>query len=93
MTWKFENRIFIKLTTFGNVNCDKFPGICLSECRHVSQLRADILNIIYDGEYSMNYYILLIINVSSKQCVLLVPNSCRLFSQQVTDSFCRKLLP
>jgi hypothetical protein len=27
------------------------------ELRHVSQQRADILNILYDGEYSINYYI------------------------------------
>jgi hypothetical protein len=31
--------------------------ICLKEFRHVSQQRADILNIFYDGDYSMNYYI------------------------------------
>jgi hypothetical protein len=29
----------------------------LKEFRHVSQQRADILNIFYDGEYNMNYYI------------------------------------
>jgi uncharacterized circularly permuted ATP-grasp superfamily protein len=29
----------------------------LKELRHVSQQRADILNIFYDGEYNINYYI------------------------------------
>jgi hypothetical protein len=53
-TW----RIFVKqFTTFSNVNCNKFPKICLKEFRHVSQQRADILNIFYDGEYNINYYI------------------------------------
>jgi hypothetical protein len=31
--------------------------ICFKEFRHVSQQRADILNILYDGEYNINYYI------------------------------------
>jgi hypothetical protein len=35
----------------------KFPEICLKEFRHVSQQRADILNIFYDVEYNINYYI------------------------------------
>jgi hypothetical protein len=51
-------RIFVKqFTTFSKVNCNKFPEIYLKEIRHVSQQRADILNIFYDGEYSINYYI------------------------------------
>jgi hypothetical protein len=29
--------------------------ICSKEFRHVSQQRADILNIFYDGEYNINY--------------------------------------
>jgi hypothetical protein len=50
MTWRLENRIFLKqLTTFSNVNCNKFPEICLKEFRHVSQQRAEILNNFYDG--------------------------------------------
>jgi hypothetical protein len=58
MTWRVRNRIFMKqFTTFGNVNCNKFPKICLKEFRHVSQQRADILSIFYDGEYNINYYI------------------------------------
>jgi hypothetical protein len=31
--------------------------MCLKEFRHVLQQRADILNIVYDGEYNINYYI------------------------------------
>jgi hypothetical protein len=31
--------------------------ICLKEFRHVSQQRADIFNIFYDGKYNLNYYI------------------------------------
>jgi hypothetical protein len=46
-----------EFTTFSNGNCKKFPEICLKEFRLVSQQRADILNIFYDGEYSINYYI------------------------------------
>jgi hypothetical protein len=47
---KALNRIFTKqFTTFNNVNCNKFPEVCLKEFRHVSQHRADILNIFYDG--------------------------------------------
>jgi hypothetical protein len=53
--------------TFRNVNCNKFPEICLKEFRHVSQQREDILNIFYDGEYNINYYISLIINEISEQ--------------------------
>jgi hypothetical protein len=49
------NRIFI--ITFSNINCNRFPKICLNEFRHVSQQKADILNIFYDGEYNINYYI------------------------------------
>jgi hypothetical protein len=44
-------------TKFSNVNYNKFPKICLKEFRHVSQQKADILNIFYDGEYSINYHI------------------------------------
>jgi hypothetical protein len=46
-----------KFTTFSNMNCNKFPENCLKEVRHVSQQRADILNIFYDGEYRFNYCI------------------------------------
>jgi hypothetical protein len=73
------------------MNCNKFPKICLKEFRHVSQQRADILNIFYDGEYNINYYIWLIINEGSKQCVLPVPAVRQNFSRQVTHRFCRKL--
>jgi hypothetical protein len=58
MIWRVKNRIFMKqLTTFSNMNCKKFPEVCLKEFVHASQQRADILNIFYDGEYSINYYI------------------------------------
>jgi hypothetical protein len=58
MTWRLYSRIFVKqFTTFINVNCDKFPEICLKEFRHVSQQRLDILNMFYDGDYNINYYI------------------------------------
>jgi hypothetical protein len=40
-----------------NVNCKKFPELCLKQFRHVSQQRVDNLNIFYDGEYNVNYYI------------------------------------
>jgi hypothetical protein len=51
MTWRLYNRMFVKqFITFSNVNCNKFPKICLKEFRHVSQQRADLLNIFYDGE-------------------------------------------
>jgi hypothetical protein len=46
-----------QFTTFSNVNCNKFPVICLKEFRHVSQQRVDILNIFNGGEYHINYYI------------------------------------
>jgi hypothetical protein len=76
-----------QFTTFSNVNCNKFTKICLKEFRHVSQQKVDILNIIYDGEYNINYYISLIINERSKQCLLLVQNSGRHSSlfQEVVD--------
>jgi hypothetical protein len=71
MMWRIENRILVKkFTTFSNLNCTKFPEICFKEFRHVWQQRSDILNIFYDGEYSINYYIWLIINKRRKQCVL-----------------------
>jgi hypothetical protein len=58
MTSRLYNRIRVKqFTTFSNVNCNRFPEICLKEFRHVSQQRVDILNIFYDGEYNINYYI------------------------------------
>jgi hypothetical protein len=43
-----------QFTAFSNVNWNKFPEMCLKKFRHVSQQRADILNIIYDGEYSIH---------------------------------------
>jgi hypothetical protein len=43
----------------------------------------DILNIFYDGEYNINYYISLIINERRKQCVLAVPAAKQHFSWQV----------
>jgi hypothetical protein len=58
----------------------------------MSQQRADILNYFWDDEYYINYYIWLIINQRSKQCILLVPNADEHFSRQVTHCFCRKLL-
>jgi hypothetical protein len=71
MIWRLWKRIFMKqFTTFSNVNCNKFSKICLKEFRHVSQQRADILNIFYDGEYNINYYIWLKINERSKQYVV-----------------------
>jgi hypothetical protein len=80
MIWRLWNRIFLKqFTTFSNVNCNKFLEICLQEFRHVSQQRADILNIFYDGEYNINYYNWLIINKRSKQCVPAVPAARRIF--------------
>jgi hypothetical protein len=63
----------------------------LTEFRHVSQQRADILNIFYCGEYEINYYIWLIINERSKQCVLTVPAARKHFCRQVTQRFRRKL--
>jgi hypothetical protein len=58
MSWWLWNRIFLKqFATFSNVNCNKFPEFCLKEFRHVSQQRADILNIFLDGEHNINYYI------------------------------------
>jgi hypothetical protein len=72
------------------LNCNKFPEICLKEFRHVSQQRADILNIFYDSEYNMNYYIWLIINKWSKEHVLTVPAARKHFYQQVMQSFCSK---
>jgi hypothetical protein len=92
MTWRLWNRIFMKqFTTFNNVNCNKFPEICLREFRRVSQQRVDILNIIYDGEYNIYYYIWLIINERSKQCVLTVPAARKHFYRQVTQRFRKKL--
>jgi hypothetical protein len=44
-----------RFITFCNVNCNKFPEICLKEYIHVSQQRTNILNIFYDGEYNINY--------------------------------------
>jgi hypothetical protein len=52
------------------------------------------MSIFYDGEYSFNYYIWLIINERSKQCVLPVPAAQQhffsasdpLLSQEVADS-------
>jgi hypothetical protein len=73
MIWRLGNRIFVKqFTTFSNVNCNKSLEICLKEFRQVSQQRADILNMFYDDEYSINYYISLIINERRKQWVLTV---------------------
>jgi hypothetical protein len=58
MTSRLWNRIFVKqFATFRNVNSKKFSENCLKEFRHVSQQRADILNILYDDEYNINYYI------------------------------------
>jgi hypothetical protein len=48
--------------------CNKFPEICLKEFRHNLQQRADILNIFYDGKYSINDYIWLIINERNNVC-------------------------
>jgi hypothetical protein len=73
------------------VNCNKFPKICLKEFRHASQQRADSLNICYDGEYNVNYYIWLTINKISKQCVLAVLTAWLHFSQQVARRFSKKL--
>jgi hypothetical protein len=75
------------------VNCKKFPEICLKELRHISQQRADILNIFYDGEYSINYYIWLIIEEKSKQCVLTVPAARSIFIGKWRSGFagsCRR---
>jgi hypothetical protein len=79
------------LTDKSDVTCNKFPEIYLKEFWHVSQQKADILNIFYNGEYNINYYIWLIINKRSKQCVLAVPAMQRHFSQQVVQHFHRKL--
>jgi hypothetical protein len=49
------------------------------------------LNIFCDGEYNINYYIWLIINERSKQCVLAVPPARQHFSRQVAKDFRRKL--
>jgi hypothetical protein len=73
------------------VNCNKFPEICLKDFRHVSQQRADILIIFCDAEYNINYYIWLIINEKSKQCVLTVLATRKHFYRQVTQRFRRKL--
>jgi hypothetical protein len=40
-----------------NIQQREFPKICLKEFRHVTQQRADIMNVFYDGEYNINYYI------------------------------------
>jgi hypothetical protein len=56
----------------------------------VSQQRAHILNILYDGEYNINHYIWLIINEKSKQCVLTAPAARKNFYRQVTQRFRRK---
>jgi hypothetical protein len=42
--------------SLSNVNCKKYPEICLKEFRHISQQRAEILDTYYD-EYKNNYYI------------------------------------
>jgi hypothetical protein len=73
------------------VNCNKFPEICLKEFRYVSQQKANIFNIFYDGEHNINYYIWLIINERSKGCELAVPAARQHFSRQVTKGFRRKL--
>jgi hypothetical protein len=92
MTWRLYSRIFVKqFTTFSNVNCNKFPEICLQEFRLVSQQRVDILNIFYDGEYNISYCIWLIIKESSKQLVLAVPAARQHFPRQVATGFRRKL--
>jgi hypothetical protein len=78
-----------QFTTFSNVNCNKFPEICLKEFRHVSQRSADILNIFYDGDCNINYSILLIINERSKQYVLTVSAAHKRFYRQVTQQFRR----
>jgi hypothetical protein len=92
MIWSLWNRIFVKqFTTLSNVNCNKFPEICLKEFRYVSQQRADILNIFYGSEYSINYDIWLIINERNKHYVLTVPAACKHFYRQVTQWFRRKL--
>jgi hypothetical protein len=77
-----------QFTTFSNVNCNKFPEICLKEFRYASEQMADILNIFYEGEYSINH---LIINERSKQCVLAVLAAWQHFSQQVAQLFHRRL--
>jgi hypothetical protein len=49
--------IFVKqFITFSNVNCNKFPEICLKEFRHVSQQRVDLLNIFYGGEDNITIF-------------------------------------
>jgi hypothetical protein len=58
---------------------------------HVWKHRVDILNIFCDGEYNINYYIWLIINKRSKQCVLAVPAVRQHFPCQVAKGFRRKL--
>jgi hypothetical protein len=92
MTWRLWNRIFVKqCTTFSNVNCNKFPEICLKELRNVSQQGANIFIIFYDGECSINYYISLIINERSKQYVLTLTAPRKLFYRHVMQLFRRKL--
>jgi hypothetical protein len=55
---RLYNRICVEqFTTFNNVDCIRFLKICLKEFRHVSQQSVDILNIFYDGEFNINYYI------------------------------------
>jgi hypothetical protein len=49
------------------------------------------LNIFYDGEFNINYYIWLIINEINKQCVLAVPAAREHFSWQGAKGFHRKL--
>jgi hypothetical protein len=63
----------------------------MKKFRYVSQQRADILNIFYDGEYNTDCYILLIINARSKKCVLTVPAALKHSCRQVTRRFRRKL--
>jgi hypothetical protein len=53
--------------------------------------RKNVLNIIYDGEYNINYCIWLITKERSKQRVLAVPAARRHFSRKVTQRFRRKL--
>jgi hypothetical protein len=47
----------LKQNTDEAVNIIQQCEICLKEFRHVLQQRADILNIFYDDEYNINYYI------------------------------------
>jgi hypothetical protein len=57
-----------QFTTFSNVDCNKFPELCLKEFRHVSQQMADIFNIFHDVKYNINYYISLIIKEVNNVC-------------------------